>query len=294
MKPAPFEYLRAGSVTECLEILGERGADAKVLSGGQSLVPLMNLRLARPEVVVDINRLADLSFVRRDSGTLEVGALTRHNELAESAAVQQACPLVASAASKIGYPAIRNRGTLGGSVAHADPAAELPCACLALGAEIVVSGPEGPRRVPAADFFLSHFTTALAPTEMVTGVRFPVIGPGEGWAFEEFARKTGDFALVAVGVVVRLAATSVEHVSIAVAGVGGRPMRMAAVESSLEGEVLSDDVITTAGAGVTAEVAGPVPTEEEGFRPHLAGVLAARALRAARRRAAGEEVPVGQ
>ena len=282
------------SVAECLNLLGERSTETKILSGGQSLVPLMNLRLARPEVVVDINGLAELAFERRDGPVLEVGALARHVEIAESAMVRTACPLVADAASRIGYPAIRNRGTLGGSVAHADPAAELPCACLALGAEIVVRGPEGERRVPADHFFVSHFTTTLSPSEMVVAVRFPATRQDQGSAFEEFARKTGDFAVVAVGAVVTVTGRSIEHAAISVAGVGGRPIRTTAAEASLVGEAPSSELFATIASAVTTEVAGTAGEDAEGLRSHISGVLAARALAKACKRAVGGEAPNGK
>ena len=294
MKPAPFEYAKARSVKECVDILERRGAEQRFLSGGQSLVPLMNLRLARPKVLVDVNGLGELAYVRRDGGVLEVGALTRHCELAEGATVQQSCPLVSSAASRIGYPAIRNRGTLGGSLAHADPAGELPCACVALGAEVAVRGPDAERRVPAGDFFISHFTTSLLASEMVVAVRFPVIRSGQGWAFEEFARKTGDFALVAVGALVVVGGTTVEGASIAVSGLGGRPIRLPAAELALLGETWSDELMGATAAAVAAEVAALVHEPADGFRPHVAGVLAARALRHACTRATGEEAPGGR
>lgn len=291
MKPAPFEYQRASSLEDCLQLLAERAPDAKVLAGGQSLVPLMNLRLARPEVLVDVNGLEELAHERRENGTLELGALCRHSSLAASTELRRSAPLVADAASRIGYPAIRNRGTLGGSLAHADPAAELPCACVALGAEIVVRGPDGERAVPAGEFFLGHFTTVLDPTEMVVAVRLPVQGPGEGSAFEELARKTGDFAVVGVAAVVSLAGERVERAALSVAGAGGRPLRVPGAEAALAGEARSDELFERAGRAVTAEVGAGLDGDGGDFRAHVAGVLAGRALRTASRRAAGEEVP---
>jgi carbon-monoxide dehydrogenase medium subunit len=290
MKPAPFEYMKASSVDECLEVLESRGPEVKLLAGGQSLVPLMNLRLTRPEVVVDVNGLADLSYERRDDGVLELGALRRHTELAESSGVAECCPLVADAASRIGYPAIRNRGTLGGSLAHADPAAELPCACVTLGAELVVRGPAGERRVPAADFFVSHFTTTLAPAEMVVAVRVPAQRPRQGSAFEELARKTGDFALVAVGALLSLSGKAVGSAAVAVAGVGGRPLRMPAAEALVAGEAPSEELFAAAGKAVADEVGSSRAPGDDGFRAEVAGVLAARALASACRRAAFEEI----
>jgi carbon-monoxide dehydrogenase medium subunit len=290
LKPAPFEYTKASSVEDCLEVLAERGPEVKVLAGGQSLVPLMNLRLARPEALVDVNGLADLAYERRDDETLELGALNRHTELAESPVVTSCCPLLADAASRIGYPAIRNRGTLAGSLAHADPAAELPCACVAVGAELVVRGPLGERRVRADDFFVSHFTTVLAPEEMVVAVRVPVQRAGHGWAFEELARKTGDFAVVAVAALVSLSGGSVDSVSVAVAGVAGRPLRVSGAEALVRGEAPGEQLFAAAGQAVRLEVGSSRSPSDDGFRADVAGVLACRALSAAWKRAESEEV----
>lgn len=290
MKPAPFEYMRPSSLDECIEMLVARAPEVKLLAGGQSLVPLMNLRLARPEAVVDINGLAGLSYECRDDGVLELGALRRHTELVQSETLAEACPLLVEAALRIGYPAIRNRGTLGGSLAHADPAAELPCACTALSAEFVVRGPAGERRVPAEDFFVSHFTTALEPSEMIVAVRAPVQLPNEGSAFEEFARKTGDFAVVAVAALLSLSGGAIDRARLSVAGAGGRPLRMPAAEALLAGEMASEALFAAAGKAVEEEIASSRPSTDDGFRAEVAGVLAARALGKAFSRVALEEM----
>lgn len=287
VKPAPFEYHRAQSLDDCLQLLAERAPDVKILAGGQSLVPLMNLRLARPEAVVDVNGLVDLAYRHRYEDVVELGALMRHTDVAASEEVISSVPLLAEAARLIGYPAIRNRGTLGGSLAHADPAAELPCACVALGAEIVVRGPEGERRIPAAEFFLSHFTTALTPSEMIVALRVPVRQPGEGSAFEELARKTGDFAVVAVAAVLSLSGGAVDRAALSVAGLAGRPTRLPEAEAALVGHQPSEELFAAAGAIVTSEVAPGRASEQDDFRATVAGVLTTRALGKASRRAAG-------
>ena len=196
MKPAPFDYHAPETVEDCLSVLAQHGDEAKILAGGQSLVPMLALRLARPEVLVDVNRVRELAAVRRENGSLVVGATTRHATLESDPEIAAASPLLARVAPHIGHFQIRNRGTLGGSLAHADPAAELPAVVRVLDAEIEVAGPSGIRRIAAADFFETVFTTSLEPDELVTAVRFPVWGAGSGFAVEEVARRHGDFAIV--------------------------------------------------------------------------------------------------
>lgn len=201
MKPAAFEYLRAGDLGEALEALAS-DEEARILAGGQSLVPLMNLRLARPSLLIDVNPLRSLDYVAVENGTLRLGALCRHRRLELDADVASASPLLAESAALIAHPQIRNRGTLGGSVAHGDPAAELPAALVALGARFRVRGSSSDRDVAAADFFHGYFTTSLEPGEMVTEVVVPTDTPGTGSAFREVAPRRGDFAIG--GVAVRL------------------------------------------------------------------------------------------
>jgi carbon-monoxide dehydrogenase medium subunit len=274
VKPSPFEYFAPTTVDECVALLAEHGDDAKLLAGGQSLVPLMNLRLSAPKVIVDLNGVAELRGVREHDGGLAIGAMTRQREVATSDVVRSAWPLVACAAGLIGYPAIRVRGTIGGSLAHADPAAELPCVAVTLDAEIVVAGPSGRRMIAARDFFLSHFTTALQPAEILLEVRFPARGDGDGWEFVEFSRKRGDFALAAVAVDVRRRNGRVEHVRIGMAGVADRPRRATAAEQALQ----------TAGTAAesrqqAAELAGQqVRATGDGYRGHVVAALTRRAL----------------
>ena len=225
MKPPAFAYHRPKSVAEVLDCLRTLDGDVKLLAGGQSLVPMLNFRMARPDHLVDLNDLTDLDYVRVAGDFVEIGALVRHHRLATDPEVKQALPLLAHGAASIGHYAIRRRGTLGGSLAHADPAAQLPLLVLLLGAEILCRSEKGAREVPAADFFQSIMTTALEPGEVIVGVRFPAMPPALGWGFEVFNQRQGDFAIVAVGAL--LAINSKERVSelkLAVAGVSEKPV----------------------------------------------------------------------
>jgi carbon-monoxide dehydrogenase medium subunit len=197
VKPAPFRYHRPQSLAEALALLAEHG-DAKLIAGGQSLAPMMNMRLAQPAALIDLNGVAGLDSIREAASSIEVGALARHHAVATSPLIRQHCPLLAEAAGTIGHYAIRSRGTLGGSLAHADPAAQLPLVAATLGAEIAVAGRRGERRILAREFFVSLMTTVLEPDEIVVSVRFPKAKPGERHAYLQFSRRTGDFAIVAV------------------------------------------------------------------------------------------------
>jgi aerobic carbon-monoxide dehydrogenase medium subunit len=225
----------------------------------------MNLRLAQPAVLVDVNRISGLDGIRRDDGHVAIGAMTRHHLVVASQDLAAAQPLLPAAAAMIGYPAIRRRGTIGGSVAHADPVAEMPCIALTLDAELVVAGPAGRRTVQARDFFLGYFTTALGPDEMLVELRFPV-GTG-GWAFQEFARRSGDFAIAAVAAAVSVADGAVADARIGLAGVADTPVRADAAETALRSGAALEEV--------RAAVEGIV---EDGYRRHVAGTLAVRAL----------------
>lgn len=281
MKPPPFEYFAPTSVDECVALLAERGEDAKLLAGGQSLVPLMNLRLAAPEVLIDLNGVEELARIERDNGHLVIGAMTRHRDVASSDLVRSLRPLLADAAALIGYPAIRNRGTIGGSLCHADPAAEMPCVATTLDAEIVVAGPSGRRTIPAREFFLSHFMTVLEPSELLLEIRFPARAEGAGWNFSEFSRKSGDFALVAVAV--ELASDG--RASIGVGGVGERPWRADAAEGLLAGKEPTAELLEQAAedVGAQARKVGEGHTDND-YRGHVAATLARRALTTALKR----------
>lgn len=275
MKPSRFAYHAPRSVDECLALLAEHGEDAKLLAGGQSLVPLMNLRLAAPEVVIDLNRVEGLEGVREEDGRLVVGAMTRHRELASSELVRRACPLLADAAALIGYPPIRNRGTIGGSLSHADPASELPCVAVALDAEIVAAHAGGRRTIAAGDFFVSHFTTALEPTELVVEVRFPRRADGSAWRFLEFARKRGDFALASVAVELSFDGTRVGRARIGVGGVGEHPWRASRAEELLASAEPDDELLGRAAGEAGEQAPG------DAYRSHLVATLTRRALRGA-------------
>ena len=219
MKPAPFQYMAPASLKEALGMLAEQPLESKLIAGGQSLVPLMNFRLARPERLIDIGRLSELRVMRQDGDTLVLGAGTRHRDLIENPEVRRRLPILSMAAEQIAHRAIRSRGTLGGSIAHADPTAELPACAVACDAEIVVVSAGGERRIAAQDFFVTYLTTALEPDEIIREVVFPAPA-GRRYAFREYARRPGDFAIVAVAGV-----ADGDQAVLAFAGVGGTPAR---------------------------------------------------------------------
>lgn len=233
MKPAPFDYVDPRTVDEALERLHRHGDDAKVLAGGQSLVPMLNFRLARPAVVIDVNRVAGLDGIEEDGDALRVGALVRQRRLERWA--QGRAPLLAEALSHVGHLAIRTRGTVAGSVAHADPAAELPALLLCHEGSVVARRQGAERLIPAADFFQGPLATALAPDELVTETRWPLAPRGAGWGFREVARRQGDFALVGVAVLVTLARGVLQDVRIALFGAAAVPLRARATEAALRG-----------------------------------------------------------
>jgi carbon-monoxide dehydrogenase medium subunit len=288
MKPAPFEYWAPTSIDEALKLLSgfDDPGDAKVLAGGQSLMALLNLRLAQPAYIVDLNGIAELSSISRDNGTLTIGAMTRQRTAERSADVAAACPLMVQALQQVGHPQIRNRGTVGGSLAHADPAAELPTLAVCLGADLVMRGPSGERTVNARDFFTGFLSTVLAEDEILTAVRIPAAGPGTGSAFEEVARRHGDFAMVGVAAHVQLNGDTIAAASIALSGVDGQPVHAADAGAALAGQTPSDDVFAAAGAAASA---GLDPTSDlhasGAYRKHVAGVLVRRALKVATARA---------
>jgi len=281
MKPAPFRYARAGSLAEATALLAAEPGEAKLLAGGQSLVPLLNMRLARPAVLVDLNGVRELRGITPSpDGGLRIGALTRHTELATSAAVRERAPLLAEAARHVGHAAIRNRGTLGGSVAHADPAAELPAALVALDARLRVTGPRGARVIAAALFFRGLLATALETDEILTEVLVPTAEPG--WGFVEIARRPGDFALAGVAAILRVAPgapSRCEQVRLVGFGVGDRPLRLTGAERLLTGSALEPESAARAGAaaGADCDPPGDVHGSAE-YRRHLATVLTERAL----------------
>ncbi|GIX47137.1 MAG: carbon monoxide dehydrogenase [Candidatus Tectimicrobiota bacterium] len=287
MKPAPFAYAAPETLEETLALLAEYGDEAKLLAGGQSLVPLLNFRLARPRYLIDLNRVAGLAGLAADDVALTVGAMTRQRRLERDPLVQQHYPLLAEAAAFIGHPAIRTRGTVGGSLAHADPAAELPAVLLAYGGSVRVQGPQGERELAAEDFFLTYFTTALEPTEVLTAVRFPRWPAGTGWSFLEVSRRHGDFALVGAAALLTLDADRrCTRVAVALTGVGGTPYLVREAPAILVGQEVDatrlEAVAEAARAGVDPE--GDLHASAA-FRRHLSGVLTRRALQQAAARA---------
>jgi carbon-monoxide dehydrogenase medium subunit len=234
MKPARFSYEAPATLEAVLASLARRRDEAKVIAGGQSLAPMMNMRLAQPGHLVDINGIAELGTIGRDGNHVVAGALVRHADLARDPLVRAHCPMVAAAANSIGHYAIRQRGTLGGSLAHADPAAQLPLVTLVLDAEIEIASTRGRRTVAASQFFVSMFTTALAADELLTAVRFPVMPPDRGWGFRLFARRAGDFALVAVATTLARGTNGgVKNLRLAIGGIGPVPVR---IETAVEQE----------------------------------------------------------
>jgi carbon-monoxide dehydrogenase medium subunit len=293
LKPAPFDYLAPRTVEEAVNHLARHGADARVLAGGQSLVRLMNARLATPSVVVDINRIAGLDGIEVENGTVRIGALTRQRTAELSDVVRAQAPLLAEAGAHVAHPSVRRRGTVVGSVAFADPSAELPAALLALDGEAVVSGAGGERTIAAADLFAGAFTTSLGDAELITAVRVPrLTGARAGTAWIEVGRREGDLPVCGAGAVVTLDdAGAIASARIALCGVGDRPVRAAAVEDSLRGAEATDDAI--AGAAERAARDLDPPTDVHGsaaFRRHLAVVVTRRAIARAAQRA-GEGAP---
>jgi len=274
----PFEYVAPATVEEALGLLARHREEAKVLAGGQSLVPLLNYRLARPRVVVDINRLP-LGGIRVHDGRLRLGALTRHATLEGSGEIARLCPVLCEAATFIGNVRVRTLGTLGGSLAHADPAAELPMVMIALDASLTLEGPQGRRTVPAREFFKGYLTTALGSDELLTEVEVPVTRE-IGHAVEEFARRAGDFAVVAVTALVSLDRSGrVEDARLAFAGIAPTPVRALAAEDRLRGQEPSVERLgLAAAAALDARAPESDAFVSAAYRRHLAGVLAKRAL----------------
>ena len=275
MIPAPFDYQRASSVDEAVGLLTTHGDEAKLLAGGHSLLPLMKLRLAAPTVLVDIGRIGDLSYVEDNSaGVVRIGALTRHHDLSTSDVLRSQVPLLAHVAGQIGDPQVRHRGTIGGSVAHGDPASDLPAALLALRATMVVRGPGGEREIAADDFFTGFLETALAPDEVLTEIRVPAV-PGVGWAFEKFNRRAQDWAIVGVTAVLGNGSAGP---GVGLVNMGSLPLRAAGVEDALRSGSSAADAAARADEGT--EPPDDLNASPE-YRRHLAQVLVRRALETA-------------
>jgi len=290
VKPAPFRYVRPSSVDEAISVLAAEGYGAKPLAGGQSLIPAMNFRLAQPAVLVDLGSLDELRGIRDDGNGLYIGAMTPHTGIERSPIVEERAPLLAEAMPWIAHPQIRNRGTVGGSLAHADPAAELPAVMLALEARLHLRGPAGDRTVPYCDFCTGFFSTALAPDELITGVEIPALASGTGTAFEEVSRRHGDFALVGVCVVLTLnPGGTCTRASVTLLSVGDGPVCASNAEGLLLGRAFTPEAVREAAeAAATRDIDPPADIHASAaFRRQLARVLTSRALETAARRAAG-------
>jgi carbon-monoxide dehydrogenase medium subunit len=290
VKPPPFDYSAPATVDEVCTSLAAHGEEAKVLAGGQSLLPLLNFRLVRPSHLIDLNRIDGLAYLRPGTdGTLAIGAMTRQRTVERSDLCRERFPLLVDAIRFIGHFQIRNRGTVGGSLAHADPAAELPAVLLALDGVLVARNGRGERTLPAAGFFAGALTTVLRPDELLVEVRLPATPPGSGHAFLEVSRRHGDFALVAVAVTVTLDPAGVcTRAAVALAGVGGAPVRVKAAEDLLVGTRLDAAGVEEAGRRTTATVEPDSDLHASAeYRKRVAGVLTVRALGLAARRARG-------
>jgi carbon-monoxide dehydrogenase medium subunit len=282
MKLSPVDYEAPGTVAEALDLLAEHGDEASVLAGGQSLIPLLALRLAQPAVLIDINGVEGLSGVSQTDGWVTIGATTREYVAEESATIAESVPLLAAALPLIGHEAIRSRGTVGGSLAHADPAAELPAVARALNAEFVVRGPSGERVVPAAEWFEGYLTTSRGPDELLTEVRFLAARPGTGTSFQEVARRHGDFAMVGLATSVTLNVGTITDARLAFAGVSDVPARATAAEELLEGERPTAELFAEAARVAAADIDPPSDLHGSAeYRKKVAAALVRRGLREA-------------
>jgi aerobic carbon-monoxide dehydrogenase medium subunit len=279
VKPAKFEYHAPASIEEALAILGRYDGEARVLAGGQSLVPMMNFRLATPSAIVDLNRIDGLANVEEDGEVIRIGSMTRQRRLEFEPLISSKLPLLREALRWVGHLPTRSRGTIGGSIAHADPAAEIPMVLQALEGEVVAHGPQGERRIPAQDLFHAALTTSLSPLEIITEVRFPAMPARAAYAVEEFARRKGDFAIAAVAVMLMRDGERCIKARLATAGVGPASIRLREAEAVLEQKGLSEDAIAEAADKAKAQV-DPVAdlNGSAEYRRHLTGVLASRAI----------------
>jgi carbon-monoxide dehydrogenase medium subunit/6-hydroxypseudooxynicotine dehydrogenase subunit alpha len=289
LKPPVFDYHDPATVEEALDLLAVHGDDGKVLAGGQSLVPLLNFRLAHPEHLIDVNNIGELSGIKREGGRLRIGALTRQSMLERSALVADNWPLLTEALSFVAHAQIRNRGTVGGSVAHADPAAELPVAFLASDADFIVKSKRGERTIPATDFFVTHLTTTMEPDELMVAIEVPAPPEGAGYAFTEFARRHGDFALGGAAVLLAAEGRTCTAAAVGLLAAAPTPLRAAGAEEALIGSELSQD---GAEAAAKRAVEGIDPTGDihgsSEYRRGLIEVMVRRAIEKAAGRLDGD------
>jgi carbon-monoxide dehydrogenase medium subunit len=288
MKPPKFDYHAPPTVDEAIALLTRYGGEAKLLAGGQSLVPLLNFRLSRPAALVDLNRIPSLAYIREADGYVRLGAMTRQRTIEFSPVVRRRVPLLAEATAFVGHLPIRTRGTIGGSLAHADPAAEYPATLTALGGEVVLRGPRGERTLQAGDLFKSYLATALGADEILIEVRFPAMPDGAGFAFEEFNRRHGDFAIVGIAAMVMGQGLSCTAARLATAGAGPLPVRLRGAEEILERGGLSEAAIEAAANRAATLVDPPSDIHASAaYRRNLTRVLTGRALRRAIARMGG-------
>ncbi|MDQ1678954.1 MAG: aerobic carbon-monoxide dehydrogenase medium subunit [Actinomycetota bacterium] len=279
MIPAQFEYVAPTTVEEAVAALASAGEDAKVMAGGQSLIPVLRLRLSYPETVVDLGRIPALKGVREEGDVLVIGSMTTHDEILRDPLVRQFAPLLRQATETVADPQVRHRGTFGGSLSHADPAGDLPAVALALDAELVIAGPDGQRTVPAGEFFLDYLTTAIQQGEILVEIRVPKLGEGWGTCYEKFNRVAQAWSIVAVAAAVRRENGSITEARVGLTNMGTTPLRATGVEQALAGSVASADVVAEA-ASHAAEGTSPTSdvNAQADYRAHLATVLTKRAL----------------
>jgi CO/xanthine dehydrogenase FAD-binding subunit len=281
MKPAKFEYVAPTTLDAAVEALAAADGEGKVLAGGQSLLPLLNFRMARPAVLVDLNGIEDLSFIELRHDSVAIGAMTRHREIEHSPLIASRLPVMSAAMRHVAHLAIRNRGTIGGSLSHADPAAELPMMAMFYGATLTVQGPAGRRTVEAKDFFVDALTNCLKPEDIVVEIEFPIL-QHDGWAFEEVARRFGDFALASIAVSIRRGKSGIENARVAVMGVADTPLRLDGVEKHLCEIEVDDRTPDRFSELVTTTVTPNSDLHASAeYRKHLLGELAKRAMRTA-------------
>jgi CO/xanthine dehydrogenase FAD-binding subunit len=289
MKPSAFEYFAPTTVNEAIALLEKYEDEAKILAGGQSLVPIMNFRLGRPEVLIDINKIKELDHIKEEGGDLLIGALTRERDLELSPLVQEKCPILAEAVSFVGHVPIRNRGTFGGSLVHADPSSELPTVICCLGGEMKVVGPSGERTLEPEAFFLTYLTTSLEPSEILVEVRIPTLPQNTGWSFVELSRRSGDFAIVGVATLLFMEDGGVcKEARIALGGVAPTPIRAEEAEALLSGQVITDELIEKAGKeAAEATEAEPDYHATAEYREEMARIFVQRGLLEALKRVKG-------
>jgi len=286
MKPPVFDYIAATSVDMAVAALAEARGEAKIIAGGQSLVPMLNFRLLHPAILVDINRISGLAYIEETAAEIRVGALTRHYQLETSAVIARHLPVLSAAMTHVAHLAIRNRGTIGGSLSHADPAAELPMIAILLDAKLHIASASGKRTVAARDFLLDAMTVDLADSDIVTEIVLPKLPPRTGWGFEEVARRHGDFALAAAAATLTVSDGIITQARVAVTGVGPTALRVGGAEALLIGRALEQSLMSRAIGAVRAAITPETDLHASSdYRRHLAGVLAGRALSAAWRRA---------